>query len=141
MFVDASAIVAVLKSEPESAGFLTALEATKGKVLTSPIARFEAVISLASQMARSAGATAMTAEHHKTAEGLVADLLAEVGASEIHITESIGKGARDAALAYGKLAGHVAQLNMGDCFAYACAKAAHAQLLYKGDDFKHTDLG
>ena len=31
-------------------------------------------------------------------------------------------------------------LNMGDCFAYACAKTNDAQLLYKGDDFAHTDL-
>jgi len=29
---------------------------------------------------------------------------------------------------------------MGDCFAYACAKTNGAQLLYKGDDFSHTDL-
>lgn len=35
---------------------------------------------------------------------------------------------------------HRANLNMGDCFAYACAKANDARLLYKGDDFSHTDL-
>jgi len=35
---------------------------------------------------------------------------------------------------------HRARLNMGDCFAYACAKTNGAQLLYKGDDFSHTDL-
>jgi ribonuclease VapC len=32
------------------------------------------------------------------------------------------------------------RLNMGDCFAYACVKTNGAQLLYKGDDFSHTDL-
>lgn len=41
---------------------------------------------------------------------------------------------------YGKGNGHPARLNMGDCFAYACAKANDARLLYKGDDFAHTDL-
>jgi len=41
---------------------------------------------------------------------------------------------------YGKGAGHPARLNMGDCFAYACAKTNNARLLYKGDDFLHTDL-
>ncbi|MDF0486971.1 type II toxin-antitoxin system VapC family toxin [Sphingomonas sp. H39-1-10] len=41
---------------------------------------------------------------------------------------------------YGKGTGHPAQLNMGDCFAYACAKTNGARLLYKGDDFSHTDL-
>jgi len=35
---------------------------------------------------------------------------------------------------------HPARLNFGDCFAYACAKANNARLLYKGDDFAQTDL-
>ena len=35
---------------------------------------------------------------------------------------------------------HPARLNMGDCFAYACAKTNGAALLYKGDDFARTDL-
>jgi len=29
---------------------------------------------------------------------------------------------------------------MGDCFAYACAKAYNAPLLFKGNDFSHTDI-
>lgn len=41
---------------------------------------------------------------------------------------------------YGKGTGHPARLNMGDCFAYACAKANDAILLYKGANFIHTDL-
>ena len=36
---------------------------------------------------------------------------------------------------------HPAALNMGDCFAYACAKASRATLLFKGDDFTKTDIG
>lgn len=35
---------------------------------------------------------------------------------------------------------HPAALNMGDCFAYACAKANGATLLCKGDDFGKTDI-
>lgn len=35
---------------------------------------------------------------------------------------------------------HSAALNMGDCFAYACAKANRAKLLFKGDDFTKTDI-
>lgn len=141
MFVDASAIVAILKGEPEAAGFLAALEAADGKVFCSPIARFEAVVSLAVQMARVRGDQHMTAEVHEAAEGLVNALLAEAGAREVHITEAMGRAARSAALVYGKVAGHPAALNMGDCFAYACAKAYHVPLLYKGEDFKQTDLG
>ena len=47
--------------------------------------------------------------------------------------------ALDAYQLYGK-GRHPAQLNMGDCFAYACAKTNDARLLYKGDDFAKTDL-
>ena len=35
---------------------------------------------------------------------------------------------------------HPAALNMGDCFAYACARANGAKLLFKGDDFGGTDI-
>ncbi|WP_204262929.1 type II toxin-antitoxin system VapC family toxin, partial [Methylobacterium sp. BTF04] len=42
---------------------------------------------------------------------------------------------------YGKGQGHPAQLNMGDCFAYAVAKNHRAALLYKGNDFANTDAG
>ena len=41
---------------------------------------------------------------------------------------------------YGKGSGHRAQLNMGDCFAYALAKTLDEPLLFKGDDFTHTDV-
>jgi len=41
---------------------------------------------------------------------------------------------------YGKGSGHPARLNMADCFSYACAKAFHYPLLFKGNDFTHTDV-
>jgi ribonuclease VapC len=41
---------------------------------------------------------------------------------------------------YGKGRGHPAQLNFGDCMAYAVAKAHGVPLLYKGNDFAHTDI-
>ena len=41
---------------------------------------------------------------------------------------------------YGKGRGHPAQLNLGDCFAYAMAKNAQATLLFKGEDFDKTDI-
>ena len=41
---------------------------------------------------------------------------------------------------FGKGRGHSAQLNFGDCLTYAVAKYHDVPLLYKGDDFRHTDL-
>jgi len=48
--------------------------------------------------------------------------------------------ARQAYRDYGKNSGHPANLNFGDCFSYALAHATREPLLYKGDDFVHTDL-
>ena len=56
------------------------------------------------------------------------------------IGERENDGAFEAFHRYGKRSGHPARLNLGDCFAYACAKANDARLLYKGDDFARTDL-
>lgn len=41
---------------------------------------------------------------------------------------------------YGKATGHQAQLNLGDCFSYAMAKALNLKILYKGNDFAQTDM-
>ena len=48
--------------------------------------------------------------------------------------------ARAAYRDYGRKSGHPANLNFGDCFAYALARATGEPLLYKGNDFSHTDL-
>lgn len=48
--------------------------------------------------------------------------------------------ARRAHLTYGKGTGHPARLNFGDCFSYALARRLNVPLLYKGDDFIHTDV-
>jgi ribonuclease VapC len=41
---------------------------------------------------------------------------------------------------FGKSSGHPAKLNFGDCFSYALAKSRNLPLLFKGDDFVHTDI-
>ena len=48
--------------------------------------------------------------------------------------------ARNARRTYGRGSGSPAKLNMGDCFAYALAKTLDEPLLFKGDDFPHTDI-
>lgn len=56
------------------------------------------------------------------------------------VTETQAIIARQAYRDYGKGSGHPASLNFGDCFAYALAKDLNEPLLYKGDDFGHTDI-
>lgn len=59
--------------------------------------------------------------------------LVEIGETEaLEAVSAFGK--------YGRGSGSAANLNMGDCFAYACARTNRAKLLYKGNDFIHTDL-
>lgn len=48
--------------------------------------------------------------------------------------------AQQAFFRFGQASGHLAQLNFGDCFSYALAKHLSQPLLYKGNDFSHTDL-
>jgi len=50
------------------------------------------------------------------------------------------EAARTAFDRFGKGRGHPAQLNYGDCLAYAIARVAAAPLLFKGEDFCRTDI-
>jgi ribonuclease VapC len=56
------------------------------------------------------------------------------------VTEAQGRIARQAYRDYGKGSGHPANLNFGDCFSYALARDKREPILYKDDDFIHTDL-
>ncbi len=56
------------------------------------------------------------------------------------VTHHHARIARDAYRDFGKGSGHKAGLNFGDCFAYALAKSTGEALLFKGDDFAHTDV-
>ena len=56
------------------------------------------------------------------------------------VTVEQAKIARQAYRDYGRGSGHAANLNFGDCFSYALARAKREPILFKGDDFGHTDL-
>jgi len=56
------------------------------------------------------------------------------------VTEEQARIAREAYRQYGRGRGHLAGLNFGDCFAYALARVTGEPLLFKGDDFIHTDI-
>ena len=66
--------------------------------------------------------------------------MAEVGIVIEPVTERQARIAREAYRDFGKGSGHPAQLNFGDCFAYALAKDKAEPLLFKGADFAHTDV-
>lgn len=128
IFIDASAIVAMIAREPEANRFAQYLAPEESR-LTSPIALWEAVRGVAN-------ARGIEIDE---ARALVADFVRESALQLVPIDAEIGELALDAHQQYGKGV-HEAWLNMGDCFAYACTKKHDAEIMFKGDDFIHTDL-
>lgn len=68
------------------------------------------------------------------------ELTKEAQISIESVTEAQAQAAREAYRDFGRGSGHPAKLNFGDCFAYALAKSTGEPLLFKGDDFVHTDV-
>ena len=68
------------------------------------------------------------------------DLIEEVQMVIEPVTAAQARIARQAYRDYGKGSGHPAGLNFGDCFSYALARDKREPMLWKGDDFGHTDL-
>ena len=128
MFVDASALVAILTRESEADAFLNLLDNAVGTI-TSPIAVFEAVLGVARKRASSL----------QEAERDLTEFAEEAGIGIVEVTQRDCETALQACTRFGK-GRHPAGLNMGDCFAYACAKVRNVPLLFKGDDFIHTDI-
>ncbi|BBK33848.1 ribonuclease VapC [Stella humosa] len=141
MFLDASAVVAVLGREAGCEGIEDSIAESEGPFFVSALVKFEASLALARMKASKAGKNARPSAELLLQAALAVDAFAEdLGAEEVAISPAIGKLALRASAAYGKAVGHVADLNFGDCFAYACAKALGVPLLYKGNDFSHTNL-
>jgi ribonuclease VapC len=137
MFLDASIVVAVIAREPGWEEIVKRLETIDRGFTISPIVRFEAVLGLARKF--SAGGTRRQAI--EAASVAVEEFFSAIQAMETNITSDVGQLALEAAMTYGKVVGHPAALNFGDCFSYACAKAQQVELGYKGNDFVLTDLG
>lgn len=128
LFVDASALVAIIAGEPEQVSLAIQVR-DDADPLWSAMTEWEAVAALC----RTYGYPVETARREVSDTAAARPLrLVPIGGREAAL-------ALEAYRAYGK-GRHPAALNMGDCFAYACAKANEARLLYKGDDFARTDL-
>ena len=129
MFVDASALVAILVREPGWEALAKKLGLAV-RPITSAIAIYETALAVA----RLRDGDLVLA---------LADVRAFLHAADMAVVE-IGTDDADAAVTafarFGKGRNHPARLNRGDCFAYALAKRHGVPLLFKGDDFSKTDL-
>jgi len=126
MVIDTSAIMAILRKEPEGAAFLqTILETDEPRIST--VTALEAAIV-------SEGRTV------PSAQGTVDLLLHSAGVEVVPFDERHLEGAKLAFRRFGK-GRHPAGLNFGDCCVYGLAKALGEPILCKGDDFRKTDIG
>ena len=129
MFLDTSAIIEILLSDPKSEDLIRRLEASDGPRSTGPTVVYEAAVVLSGKQNLSVSES----------ERLVRSLLSELNVTVLPATDQMASKALDAFDRYGK-GRHPAKLNFGDCLSYAGAEVAGAGLLYVGDDFTLTDL-
>jgi ribonuclease VapC len=126
VILDSSAIIAVLLQESDAKYFSERLQAATARRI-SAANYFEAAIVIDSK--RNAIAS-------RAFDAFLIDGDVEI----CPVDERQARIARESYRDFGKGSGHPAQLNFGDCFAYALAKAMNEPLLFKGTDFSHTDV-
>ncbi len=127
MIVDTSVIIAILRAEPDAKDFVLAMKASRTSLLMSTASYVE--IGAEIDQARD-----------PIASRRVDELLNALGIQVEPVTPHQAHIAREAYRDFGKGSGHHAGLNFGDCFSYALAKAFAEPLLFKGNDFIHTDV-
>jgi ribonuclease VapC len=129
IFVDTSAVIAILAREPEGPSLADKLgqerePITAGHVILESAMRLSSIFKVSPTAAGSR----------------VAALLHEGSIRVVPIDQAVADAAVAAFERYGKGRKTRAGLNFGDCLSYACAKVHGARLLFKGSDFAHTDI-
>ncbi len=126
MIVDTSALVAIIRLEADGPLYEVALE-------VSPVNRISAgtYVELSIVIDRA---------HDPLVSRRLDEILTEGRFIIEPVTATQARIAREAYRDFGKGSGHRAGLNFGDCFAYALAREIDEPLLFKGDDFRHTDI-
>lgn len=126
MIIDSSALIAILRAEPEARACLEAIAAaTSRRISAASFVEVGAVIDRSND---------------PVASRRLDELLQQAGIHIEPVTERQAHIARAAYRDFGKGSKHRAHLNFGDCFAYALAKDKDEPLLFKGSDFKLTDI-
>jgi ribonuclease VapC len=128
IFLDTSALIAMLAREPDGPSFADKLQQTPERITAAHVI-LEAAMRLSSLFELTPSAV----------DSRVTALLRQSSVEVVSITEEIAHMAVAAFERYGKGRGK-AGLNFGACLSYACAKAHGARLLFKGDDFARTDI-
>jgi ribonuclease VapC len=126
MIVDSSAIVAILKNEAEAQVFSNAIQA-------AGVVRMSAATYLEAHMV-------IGGYNNPVLRARLEEILNNPGIVIEPVTVDQAIIATDCHRSYGKGSGHPANLNFGDCFTYALARAKREPVLFKGEEFLQTDL-
>jgi ribonuclease VapC len=125
VIVDTSVIIAILKDEPDAAVIAELLGRSQDRRM-SAVSYVEAGVVVDSN-------------RNPVLSRRLDDLMRDVEITVEAVTLNQARLAREAYRDFGR-GRHRAGLNLGDCFAYALAKDLGEPLLFKGDDFCHTDV-
>jgi ribonuclease VapC len=126
MIIDTSALLAILRDEPEAAAYAEAIQrAGSRRMSAASFVEVAAVIDGGGDPVASRGIDDLIDAAH-----IVID----------PVTPAQARIARAAFRDFGRGSGHPARLNLVDCFSYALSKATGEPLLFKGKDFVHTDV-
>jgi ribonuclease VapC len=126
VIIDSSALIAILRNEAEAPAFARAIAAAPDRRISA--ANFvEAAIVI-------------DGSRDPVASRRFDDLVREARIVVEPVTEAQARIAREAYRDFGRGSGHPARLNFGYCFAYALARTTGEPLLFKSDDFRHTDI-
>lgn len=126
MIVDSSALIAILKLEPEAAAISAAME-------VADVLRVSAGTYIEASIVMDRNRNPILSARLDEIFTLAKVVIEPVTLEQARI-------ARQAYRDYGKRSGHPASLNFGDCFSYALARDKREPMLFKGDDFIHTDI-
>jgi ribonuclease VapC len=126
MIIDTSALIAILRDEPDARDCALTIENSRTRRLSA--ANFVET------------ALVIDGSRDPIASRRFDELLKEAAIKIEPVTEAQARIAREAYRDFGRGSGHPAKLNSGDCFASALAKVSGEPLLFKGDDFIHTDI-
>jgi ribonuclease VapC len=126
VIVDSSAIVAIATGEPDTDALMRA-------IAFAPSRRMSAATYVESGIVLDGRRDALLSR-------TLDELLSQLDITIAPVTDHQALIAREAYRDFGPGSGHPAQLNFGDCFSYALAKDSGEELLFKGDDFIHTDI-
>ena len=126
MIVDSSALIAILRDEPDARHYAEAIDnADSRRISAATYVETAAVID---------------GSHDPVASRRFDELLHQARLTIEPVSEAQARIARATYRDFGRNSGHRARLNFGDCFAYALAKAMDEPLLFKGKDFSYTDI-